>query len=396
MKLAPLGGLLLAASACAGTPAAEQRTAAHARGYYYSDDAGLSVTTGAAAVESPVGSSTQLGVVGIVENIHIAQPEATELPGAAFGHPHHGAEPAAPGQEPDIVSSASTIARVKSDSTLWRYEGQLHLRRGVGSSENPADIGVEARYSSEPDYRSLGVTLIGAIDLFERNLTLGGFLNAGRDTVDPEPPPPGEADEWPATHDRVYLGASFLQLLGPDTILLGTLTMGRQAGALENPYRRVLVRTSLFPERVPDARWRFSGSLGLARYLGSGFAVHLRNGMYGDSWGVRAWIPEAALVKELGPRFVADVQGRWYSQTAATFYRHHYDDLEENLTADVRLSSLSERALGGYLRFTVFPMSSPLGELTLDVGYERSWLDYRELDREVTGDLLQAGVAWEP
>ena len=59
MKLARLGGLLLAISACAGTPVAEQRTAARARGFYYSDDAGLSVTTGAAAVVSPVGGSTR-------------------------------------------------------------------------------------------------------------------------------------------------------------------------------------------------------------------------------------------------------------------------------------------------------------------------------------------------
>ena len=120
------------------------------------------------------------------------------------------------------------------------------------------------------------------------------------------------------------------------------------------------------------------GSLGLARYLGDGFATHLRSGMYGDSWGVGAWIPEAAITKEFGQRVLADVHARWYSQTGATFFEHHYEDLAEHMTADIRLSSLTERAVGTYAAVVLLPASEPAGALSLNLSYERSWLDYRE------------------
>jgi hypothetical protein len=365
-----------------------------ARGFYYSDQAGLSVTTAAASLEQPVDAATSLEAVGLIERTQIGAPDDSDPAlAAAAGHQH--GSPSLVQPEVDVISSASTTARVQGDKTLLRHEVQLRWARGVGSKTAPADVGLEARYSSEPDYLSLGAALSGRVDLFERNLTVAGFLSVARDRVDPESPPPGQAGAWPAAHERIYLGASLAQVLGPTTVLAGSATFGRQAGTLESPYRRVLVRTSLFPESVPDERFRVTASLSVAQYLGSGFAAHLRNGVYGDSWGVAAWIPELALAKELGPRLLASVHARRYAQSAATFYEHHYDDLERYMTADVRLSSLGERAAGVHVAFVLWRTRNA-GDLSLNASYERSWLEYREHRGTVVGDLLSAGVVWEP
>jgi hypothetical protein len=156
------------------------------------------------------------------------------------------------------------------------------------------------------------------------------------------------------------------------------------------------VRTTLFPERVPGVRQRLTGGVALSQYLGHGIAVHLRNGVYADDWSVLAWVPEAAVAWAPLPRAVFDMHARWYSQTSARFYAPDYDDLAPELTADVRLGRLEERAVGVHADVQIVAQSSGIGALYGNGGYDLSVLRYRELARDVRGHLLTLGLRWLP
>ena len=96
----------------------------------------------------------------------------------------------------------------------------------------------------------LGARLIGEIDLFQRNTTLSGFVGAGRDTMSPLTPPPGQESLWPASHARLNAGATLTQVLSRVLLASAGLGFTHQWGTLWSPYRRALVGTTLFPEAV--------------------------------------------------------------------------------------------------------------------------------------------------
>jgi hypothetical protein len=374
-----------------GTAARETRTAAAARGYRYSDDSGLTVTTLAAEAEVSPRRSVMLEGRAIAERIQV---HAGAGEGALAGHEGHAGHSHGATPEVDVVSGASTTARAGTDSSLWRYEGQLGAHAGVGTRAAPADFGVEGRISTEPDYLSLSGIATGRLDLFERNFVVAASAGFGRDRIAPSVPPPGERDLWPAHHARVFVALSLSQVLGPSTLLSGTVTLGSQSGTLENPYRRVLVHTTLFPERVPDVRRRLAASLGLARYLGGGLAGHLRNGFYADDWGVLAYVPELALAWDASTRFLFDAHARGYTQTSARFYEPQYHELLPELSADVRLGALRESSFGGYAELRLLLPQDGTGSLVLTAGYDLSLLHYRELARHVTGHLVNVGLRY--
>jgi hypothetical protein len=380
---------VVVAAACAalgcGTPAREARTAAVARGYRYADDSGLTVTTLAAEAEVAPQRSVSVEGRAIAERIQIEAAAPGSAPSGHGGHVH-GASGV------DVVSSASTTARVGGDSTLWRYEGQLGTHVGVGTRDVPGDVGVEARVSTEPDYLSLSGVATGRVDLFARNFVVAASAGFGRDRITPSVAPPGERDLWPAHHDRVFVAASVSQVLGSKTLLGATLTLAAQSGTLENPHRRALVHTTLFPERVPDVRRRVMASVSLAQYVGAGVAAHLRSGAYADDWGVLAAVPEVAVAWSPSPRLLLDGHARYYAQTSARFYEPVYHALHPELTADVRLGTIREASFGAYAEVQLFSLGGVLGALSVTGGYDLSLLHYRDLDRRVTGHLAALGL----
>lgn len=381
---------VLAPAGC-GVPATGMRTETAARGYLYADDAGIAVSTLALSAETKL--ATELAVEGraLVEEIRVDGDGSGNTAHAHGGHQHGAPALPAPGGEVDVISSASTTARGDTAS-LVRYEAQLGARTGVGNARAPADAGIEARVSTEPDYLSLSSAVFGRVDLFERNLSLAASLGVARDRISPEEPP--EEGTFPAHHERVYLGLSLAQVLGPRTLVSFALTLARQAGTLENPYRRVLVKSALYPERVPDLRNRLIGAVGLAQYLGHGFALHLRNGVYADDWRVLAWIPEVAVAWDLSRRALFEAHARWYAQSRARFYAPSFETRGAELSADVRLGAIRERSFGASVEVPL-PSFDDLGILSMNGGYDLSLLEYRALDRDVVGHTASLGVRLE-
>jgi hypothetical protein len=253
----------------------------------------------------------------------------------------------------------------------------------------PAELRATARASDEPDYRSFSGALGATVELARRNLAISAFVGAGADDVLPVEAPPGQGDEWPADHRRVTAGASFSQLLSPSAMISAAVGATWQRGRLASPYRRALVRTSLFPEVHPEERDRATGYLGLSFALDAASALHLRYGLYRDSWGVVAIIPEVAVARELaGDRGLVSLRYRYYHQWAADFYQARYQEVEAILTGDHRLGPIVDHTAGVELRWRLRE------RVTVDAVYEISICDYQDLATDlIVSHVAQLGVA---
>jgi hypothetical protein len=385
------GLLLVLAVGCAhggaGAPASSAATTGELRSAHYTDNSGISVTTLSASGERPAGGAV-LGVHAAVERITLERkPLDPGDPGAeqSTGHPPH---------EPDAVTSASATAGGGAVAQEWRFEAVATGRVERTLRDRPVSAGALVKASTEPDYRSAYLNLSGAVELFERNTTLSGSLGYGRDWVQPVEAPPGQLDDWPATHDRFTAGFAFGQLLSPRLVLGAGAGLTVQHGQLASPYRRALVRTSLFPEVAPDTRLRATAFAMLSLHLGAGTALHLRQGLYGDSWRVFAVIPEAVLNREIGSRWLLSGRYRLYQQSAARFYEARYHVLEEYLTGDARLGPITEHSGSAEAQVMLWGETAGQRGLGLLVSYDLSALDYHDLATAwIIGHALSVGVA---
>lgn len=346
-----------------------------ARSWYYADNSGLRVSTTALSVAQPVSRALTAGAQGVIDRIEVER-EPLEVEhqagNQATGH-HH---------DPDMVTSASAFAADGEVATKWRFEGTVDLSARGELLALPSEARASVRIGTEPDYDGVSGALSARTELFERNTTVTASLGYGHDTVSPVEAPPGQAALWPATHDRLTGGVAVSQVLSRSLVASGGVGVTLQRGALENPYRRAIVRTSLFPEQVPDARDRFTGFLGLSWSAGGGAALHLRSGLYVDSWGVVAAIPELALAKDLGGRALVLGRYRFYRQSAADFHRARYDALEPILTGDARLGAIRDHVAGLEARWIFLGAPGEAGAVTALAGYDVSFLTYEALETD--------------
>lgn len=381
-----------AGSGCASAPDAAWRQrpgSAELRAFYYFDNSGLSVATVGAVADQPISKHLTVSARTFVDNITIERKPLVvgmaDLAGQPTGHPQH---------DPDVVTSASSTVAGGEIAKKWRVEGQLALTGAFQARGLPISLRAQVRVSQEPDYRSFYGLVRGAVELFQRNTTLGWFLGAGQDSVEPVEAPPGQQDLWPAQHQRVNGGLTLTQILSPRLVLTAGLAGTVQRGTLSSPYRRALVRTTLFPESVPGARDRVIGSVQLSVYLSQGAALHVRLGGYADTWQVLGIIPEFLVAKQLGARGLMTFRYRFYKQGQAEFYLPRYPNLAPRMSGDERLGPIKENALGTELRWTVFAAARGPGALTLTGGYDVSFLDYELLNTAtITAHIVSASLS---
>lgn len=377
---------------CASAPDAAWRQrpgSAELRAFYYFDNSGLSVATVGAVADQPVSKHLTLSARAFVDSITIERKPlvvgTADLAGQPTGHPQH---------DPDVVTSASSTVAGGEIAKKWRVEGQVALSGAWEVRGLPLSLRAQLRISQEPDYKSYYGLVRGAVELCQRNTTLGWFIGAGQDAVEPVEAPPGQQELWPAQHRRFNGGLTLTQLLSPRLVLTAGLAGTVQRGLLANPYRRALVRTTLFPESVPGARDRIIGSAQLSVYLSQGAALHARLGAYADTWQVLGIIPEFLVAKQLGSRGLLTLRYRFYKQSQAEFYLPRYPNLAPHLSGDERLGPIKENAIGTELRWTVLATARGPGALTLTGGYDVSFLDYELLNTAtITGHIVSLSLS---
>lgn len=372
--------------------AAEATGHADGRAHAYRDDAGLFVSSLEGGWEHPLSSALSIRLRALADWITILAPAASDPHAGHSGGHEHPEEDGNP-MAADAVSGASArVIAGASDSRETRAGGGLGLawRGSLGSA--PVTLSLDGRGSREPDYRSFGGILSGSLALFRANLGLSAFVGLGRDEIAPPIDPPGQAGSWPAAQGKLSGGFALAQSLTPRLAASAGASGAIQQGRLSSPYRNARVGITYFPERLPAERLRGTAFAGLAWYLGRGAALHARQALYADDWGVRAWIPETALAKEYG-RWLATIRHRFYAQTRADFYRPVYPGLEGYRTGDARLGRLYDQTGGLAFGYRLGTAAAPI---LLSAEYSLSRLEYPDLHpHAVLSHVFAFGVSRE-
>ncbi len=239
-------------------------------------------------------------------------------------------------------------------------------------------------FSSEYDYQHIGANLGVTRDFNQRNTTVSAALAYASDTIEPVGGLPlplaqmGDAvgdDSSPvnrgASSDSksvldVLLGVT--QVLGRHTVLRVNFSYSDSSGYLTDPYKILSVvdpvtgdligRTPapgesgptgvyLFESR-PDSR-RKEGLYTELRHDFSGKVLQVGYRYSTDDWDVDSHTLESRLRLPLGGSSYLEPHVRYYTQTAASFYRYslaNVSPLPEFASADARLSDMSAVTAG--------------------------------------------------
>jgi hypothetical protein len=238
--------------------------------------------------------------------------------------------------------------------------------------------------SHEFDYQHLGANVGVTRDFNERNTTLGLALAYGKDrlnpvggvplpfaqmgdVVDEEQSPSGRgADNEDKDVLDLLLGVT--QVLGRHTLLRLNYSYSDSSGYLTDPYKILSVvdpltgapiaRTPapgeegpggvyLF-ERRPDSRRKQGVYAELRRDFG-GRTLNLSYRFSTDDWEVDSNTLEARFRMPMGESAYLEPHLRYYTQTAASFYRYSLADgapLPEYASADARLADMDAYTIG--------------------------------------------------
>lgn len=290
------------------------------------------------------------------------------------------------GWDADVVSGASVAVVDAPASTIDALssasvtdlrnvaKGRLEFR------DDTTTLRLGYQYGTESDYRSHAFDVSARTELFERNTAFEVTYARSFDQLcDLDQPRRqnavdrqrlGSSDGCFTTDGDVDLGtaratrhvslqtfqASWSQAWASVFSTQLTLTSQLVDGFQSSPYRAVWLGRSSAQEHHPDFRARYAIGLGgrfWLKPLRAAIQVDVR--AYRDTWDVESVTGEVAWDQTIGGGLRLRVRGRYYQQTAATFYSDDYarQPRGEFFTGDRELSAMSSFAVGGRIAWAV-------------------------------------------
>jgi len=253
-----------------------------------------------------------------------------------------------------ILSSASPETRKQLDFNLGHEWDEAALQLGAGASlEDDYEsrfAGVKGRWDFNRKLTSLNLSLrytdSDVTALLDHDATsyiyeTSDGLRTYNDTHDSRIDVVGSSRSRLLQGDRQDWGAvlGLTQIMSKDAFFQGSLGYTRSTGYLDNPYKAV---TTIFvdPEQTagpsgeltgdirallenrPDERNQWTGNFRYVHYIQRfEAAAHLGYRLYHDDWGITAHTVEADWAQPLGSGWTITPRVRYYSQSAADFYR---------------------------------------------------------------------------
>jgi hypothetical protein len=281
----------------------------------------------------------------------------------------------------DAITSASQSAGAVDTEpfTEKRYEAGV----GYAHQLEGGKLGVDAKYSSEPDYKSFYLGARGELELAQKNTILGLGGGAGRDTISGGPASglaqlmlqcdPDVMEERPECSLETYsLYASASQIVSRTAVIGVSADVALLRGYMSNAYRSAIVGSGTsvgtLRERHPTERNRTALAASARYYVRqTNTAIIGAYRFYRDNWKIRAHTPELRAIQQLGSGIEATLRYRFHAQTKkAFFYEERYAMEQPFLSDDVKLS-----------KFTSHTMEAKLGILGEALALPERWADVR-------------------
>lgn len=251
-----------------------------------------------------------------------------------------------------------------------------------------------AHVSREKDYQSLGGSGTAALDVLQRRATVTFGAGYSHDGVMPQGGTRaglGDGTAIVATGaQRKRVGEGLVGLSGVLTRrwLVGvSASRTFESGYLTEPYKLVSLvdpvtgfTTGSLTEQRPGSRDRYA-VLASSVYHFSDDVLYTSYRRYRDDWGVRSHTLDVKYRHELGGERFVQPHVRYYTQTAASFFRfglHEGAPLPREATSDFRLGPLRSATFGATYGFR--PPTPFGGELTLRAEYLVQWGDGHPAD----------------
>jgi Protein of unknown function (DUF3570) len=225
----------------------------------------------------------------------------------------------------DVWTSASIDIRTSASKTSVT-EQRDELNVTAAHELEDGSLSVSYRFSTEPDYKSHGVTLGASRDVAQKSTTLALSGSALFDQV-------GRAGDpaFSRSLNTFVLRASGTQLIDNVTWVQGIYELGYASGYLASPFRfvgigadspRCTEQSALcVRETLPEQRARHAFALIARRALTDSLSLGLSYRFYIDGWSVKSSTAQASFGLMPGTASRLALDYRFYTQTAARYYQ---------------------------------------------------------------------------
>lgn len=272
---------------------------------------------------------------------------------------------------PAIDSQAGTQEAVDAITTASRpitgadaFRDFSKTRHEFAGDLSTARTTVGYYLSSESDYFAQLVRGGYNRDFFDRNFNLAVGGSYGWDKIDPLL----DDDTQGASDSRTTwnLNAVASQILSPTAILRVGADVSLVNGLQHNPYRNVYAGGGPVPEVHPDQRIRSAVFLRLSKYIMNRSSLQGHYVAYRDDWGLNSHSLEARLNQYITESVLVRYRYRFYTQTAADFYREEYQDpggIDGYRTSDYRLENFNAHLFGAQINLNLGVLHRQAGVL---------------------------------
>jgi hypothetical protein len=295
----------------------------------------------------------------------------------------------APPGSAQAVDAITTASRPISGNA---YQDYTKVRNELEGTVTRGNATFGYYHSMESDYLAHQVSASYARDLRDQSLNLSVGSSWGWDDI--EPLADARTNATASRKETLHWNAVATQVLGPESVLRYGLEYNRVDGLQHNPYRLVYAGGTTVPERHPDTRDRGDAFVKYHQYLPNRSSLQLDYRFYDDDWGIVSHEVQTGLSQYLVRGCFARYEYRWYTQSAADFWRTDYTSatgVDGYRTGDYRMGPLSSHLFG-------FTLNADLGVMAPASPRWRQWsltLDYERYfnSNSYSADILETGVA---
>lgn len=224
-------------------------------------------------------------------------------------------------------------------------------------------IGATGSYSTEFDYRSIGLGLNATKMSKDKNrelsLKLQGYFDSWTIIYPVELRPPGKYsgkggnDHSPRNSYSASL--SFSQVVNRRLQFALLADAIYQQGLLATRYQRVFFAdNSENVENLPDTRFKLPLGLRMSYFLGDRFILRGFYRYYMDDWGIAAHTASLEIPVKINPFISVSPFYRYYTQTAADYFAAYKEHAPSEIfySSDYDLSAFNSQFFGAGIRFS--------------------------------------------